>query len=81
MNDILDLVVDLNSMDETGRPWAFLDAARDPARIVPGAHIVVGSWRRAIATVVDVADGIVHVKPLRGPVSAHGHLLGDRQAS
>jgi hypothetical protein len=78
----LDLVVDLNTMDETGLPWAFLDAAPDPSRIVPGTHIIVGSGNvRAVATVVDIVDGVVHVRPLRGPVSAHQHLLGGRQVS
>ncbi len=32
----LDLVVDLNTMDDSGMPWAFIDAAPDPVRIVPG---------------------------------------------
>jgi len=82
MTDDLDLLIDLNTMDETGLPWAFLHAAPDPARIVPGRHIVVGSGKvRAVATVVDIVDGIVHVRPLRGPVSDHRHLLGGRQAS
>ena len=79
--DPLDLVVDLNGMDETGLPWAFLKRADDPARIIPGSHIIVGAGKvRAVATVVDVVDGIVHVRPLRGPVAQHRHLLG-RQAS
>ncbi|MDQ1506459.1 MAG: hypothetical protein QOD57_4186 [Actinomycetota bacterium] len=78
----LDLLVDLNAMDETGLPWAFLRRAADPARIVPGSHIIVGAGKvRAVATVVDVVDGIVHVRPLRGPVSQHRHLLVGRQAS
>jgi hypothetical protein len=78
----LDLLVDLNTMDETGLPWAFLKRAADPARIVPGTHIIVGAGKvRAVATVVDVVDGMVHVRPLRGPVSQHRHLLAGRQAS
>lgn len=78
----LDLPVDLNTMDETGLPWAFLKRAADPTRIVPGTHIIVGAGKvRAVATVVDVVDGIVHVRPLRGPVSQHRHLLAGRQAS
>jgi hypothetical protein len=78
----LDLLVDLNTMDETGLPWAFLKRAADPAQIVPGSHIIVGAGKvRAVATVVDVVDGIVHVRPLRGPVSQHRHLLVGRQAS
>lgn len=78
----IDLLVDLNTMDETGLPWAFLKRAANPARIVPGTHIIVGAGKvRAVATVVDVVDGIVHVRPLRGPVSQHRHLLAGRQAS
>ena len=81
MRDV-DLVIDLNTMDETGLPWAFLDAAADTSRIVPGYHIIVGSGRvRAVATVVDIDDEIVHVRPLPGPVSRHRHLLGGQAAS
>ena len=80
--EALDLLVDLNTMDETGLPWAFLKRAAHPERIIPGTHIVVGAGKvRAVATVVDVVDGIVHVRPLRGPVSQHRHLLAGRQAS
>jgi hypothetical protein len=64
----LDLVVDLNTMDESGLPWAFLDAAPDPSCIVPGQH-------------VDIDGDIVHVRPLPGPVARHRHLLGGRAAS
>jgi hypothetical protein len=80
--DPVDLPVDLNTMDETGLPWAFLKRAADPGRIVPGSHIIVGAGKvRAVATVVDIVDGVVHVRPLRGPVSQHRHLLRGRQAS
>jgi len=79
--DDLDLLVDLNTIDETGLPWAFLKRAAAPDRIVPGTHIIVGAGKvRAVATVVDVVDGIVHVRPLFGPVAQHRNLLGDRQA-
>jgi hypothetical protein len=82
MSDDLDLVVDLNTMDDTGLPWAFFDDAPDPTRIVPGAHIIVGSGAvRAVATVVDIDGDVVHVRPLRGPVSEHRHLLTGRHAS
>ena len=43
MTPDVDLVIDLNTMDDTGLPWAFLDAAPDPSRIVPGAYILGGS--------------------------------------
>jgi hypothetical protein len=79
----LDLFIDLNSMDETGLPWSFLDEATDPSRIVAGAYIVVGGGSvRAVAQVVDITDdGIVHVRPLSGPLSDHAHLLRGRAAS
>ena len=73
----LDLVVDLNTMDDTGLPWAFIDDAIHRDRVTPGAHILVGSGEvRAVAQVVDVSDGIVHVRPLRGSVARNAHLLG-----
>lgn len=79
----LDLVVDLNTMDDTGLPRTFLDEAVHPERIIPGAHIVVGSGSvRAVAVVVDIDGEIVHVSPLRGSVASNAHLLtGGRSAS
>lgn len=68
----IDLFVDLNCEDETGLPWTYLDQAVDPERVVPGQHLVVGAGTAiAIAEVVDVAaNGLVHVRPLPGPVTA-----------
>ena len=72
----IDVIVDLNTMDETGLPWAFLDQAPHPDRVVPGGYVVAGSGRaRAVALVVDITDGIVHVQPLRGSVASHAELL------
>lgn len=72
----LDLTVDLNSMDETGLPWAFFDDAVRPERVKAGAYVVVGSGEvRAVAQIVDVADGIVHVRPLSGSVVSNSHLI------
>jgi len=73
----VDLRVDLQTMDETGLPWTFLDEAPDPSRIVPGRHIVAGSGSAiAVAVVVDITDeGIVHVHPLSGSVASNAHLL------
>ncbi|MEO8266161.1 MAG: hypothetical protein ABI706_11725 [Ilumatobacteraceae bacterium] len=67
----IDLFVDLNTEDETGFPWTYLDQAEDPSLVVPGRLIVVGSGSAvAIAEVIDVAaDGLVHVRPLPGPVT------------
>ena len=79
----LDLFVDLNSIDETGLPWSFVDEAIEPSRIVVGAFIVVGGGSvRAVAQVVDITDeGVVHVRPLSGPVSDHLPPLQGRAAS
>jgi len=79
----VDLRVDLQTMDETGLPWTFLDEAPDPSRIVPGRHIVAGSGSAvAVAVVVDITDeGIVHVYPLSGSVASNAHLLGSDPAS
>ncbi len=67
----IDLFVDLNTEDETGLPWTYLDQASDQSVVVPGRLIVVGSGSAiAIAEVVDVApDGLVHVRPVPGPVT------------
>lgn len=79
--DQVDLCVDLNTEDDTGLPWAFIDAAVDPSRIKEGAWILVGSGSaRAVAQVADVDGDIVHVRPLPGPVSRYAHLL-DRETA
>lgn len=77
---MIDLPLDLNTQDETGLPWTFLDEAPDPSRIVQGAWIVVGGRQaRAVAQVVSIGSlpqgELVHVRPLPGPVSDHAHLL------
>lgn len=72
----VDLVVDLNSEDESGLPWTFLDEARDRALIVEGAWVVVGEGSaRAVAQVVEIEGEIVRVRPLPGPVEQHRALL------
>lgn len=76
----VDLPVDLNSEDDTGLPWGFLDEARDPALVHEGAWIIVGSERtQAVAQVADIEENLVHVRPLRGPVSRHRELLNSAQ--
>ncbi|HVE26158.1 MAG TPA: hypothetical protein VNC22_12170 [Sporichthya sp.] len=73
----VDLELDLNSEDDTGLPWGFVDEAVDPSRIREGCWIVVGSGTaRAVAQIADIDGEIVHVRPLPGPVSRRRHLLG-----
>lgn len=75
MTSHVDLVIDLNTMDDSGLPWAFPDAAPDRPRIIPGTYVVAGSGSvRAVAPVADIDGDIVHVRPLRGPVEQHAHL-------
>jgi hypothetical protein len=75
--DQVDLVVDLNSEDESGLPWTFIDEARDRSRIREGAWIVVGEGSTvAVAQVVEIEGDLVRVRPLPGPVERHRHLLG-----
>jgi hypothetical protein len=77
----LDLVVDLNSEDESGLPWTFLDEARDSTLIREGAWLIVGEGSvRAVAQVVEVSGDIVRVRPLPGPVEEHRDLLSHRVA-
>ena len=79
----IDLPLDLQTMDETGLPWTFLDEARDPSRIFPGAHVIAGSGvARAVVVVVDITpEGIVHVCDVPGSVADNAHLLNtDRVA-
>lgn len=72
----LDVFVDLNSTDDTGLPWGLEADAPHPERIWPGAYVVAGSGSvRAVAQVVEVGGGVVHVRPLRGSVAANAHLL------
>jgi hypothetical protein len=68
----IDLFVDLNTEDETGLPWTYADQAEDPSVVVAGRRLVVGSGNAvAIAEIIDVApDGLVHLRPLPGPVTA-----------
>jgi hypothetical protein len=74
--DHIDFPVDLNTIDDTGLPWAFLDDAPDPSVVTPGRYLLVGTGRaRAVAQVIDINDGIVHVRPLRGSIATNAHLL------
>jgi len=77
----IDLTVDLNSEDESGLPWTFIDEARDRALVVEGAWLVVGEGSaRAVAQVVEIEGDIVRVRPLPGPVDRRRHLLAHRVA-
>jgi hypothetical protein len=68
------ITADLNDDDETGFVCTFLDEARDPSVITPGAFVVVGTpTARMIAEVVNLVDKpagtVVHLHPLPGEAS------------
>ena len=72
----IDIWVDFTTQDDTGLPWTLLSEAVDPARIVAGAYVVGGNPQaQAVVQIADVdADGVVHVRPLPGPVGRNAQL-------
>ena len=69
----VDIIADLNAEDETGYVWTFLDEARNPALITPGALVVAGDEDApAVAVVVDLIPHpngtIVHLDVLPGAI-------------
>jgi hypothetical protein len=82
----VDITADLNDEDQTGCLWTFLDEARDPARITPGALVVAGDEDvAAVCQVVDLVpagDGtIVHLRLLPGLVDDYRALVDRALAS
>jgi hypothetical protein len=70
---VVDIAADLNAEDQTGYVWTFLDEARDPSIVVPGALVVAGDDdASAVAVVVDhvahPSGTIVHLDLLPGSV-------------
>lgn len=80
MGVTVDIHADLNDEDETGFVWTFLDEARDPSVIVPGAIVVAGDADApAVVQVVDVvpkqSGRIVHLRMLPGNVEDYAELV------
>lgn len=76
----VDIPADLNSEDETGFVWTFLDEADDPKVIRPGEVVVAGSpLTPAVCEVVDIVDkpvgAIVHLRVLPGTIEQYRRLL------
>lgn len=76
----VDIPADLNSEDETGFVWTFLDEADDPTIIKPGEVVVAGSaLTPAVCEVVDLvekpAGTIVHLRILPGTIDHYRRLL------
>lgn len=69
--NVVDINADLNGEDETGLVWTFLDEARYPSLVVPGAILIADtSDAPAITQVVDVvhkpAGTVVDLRILPG---------------
>jgi hypothetical protein len=76
----VDIPADLNSEDETGLVWTFLDEAADPSLIQPGEIVVAGSeLTSAVCEVVDLvakpAGVIVHLRILPGALGQYRRLI------
>ncbi|HEX4980290.1 MAG TPA: hypothetical protein VFV63_01250 [Ilumatobacteraceae bacterium] len=76
----VDIPADLNSEDESGFVWTFLDEAHDPSVIRPGEVVVAGSpLTPAVCEVVDIVDKptgtIVHLRVLPGTIEQYRRLL------
>jgi hypothetical protein len=58
----VDIPCDVQQRDGSGHPWAFLDEARDPSRIVPGAIVVSGDEEDPVVArvleVTPIANGV-----------------------
>ena len=76
----VDIEADLNSEDETGFVWTFLDEANDPSLIRPGEVVVAGSTLApAVCEVIDLVEKpagiIVHLRILPGTIEQYRRLL------
>jgi hypothetical protein len=76
----VDITADLNSEDETGFVWTFLDEAADPSIIRPGEVIIAGSpMTPAVCEVVDLVEEptgtVVHLRVLPGTIEQYRRLL------
>ena len=76
----IDIAADLNTEDETGFVWTFLDEATDPSVIRPGEVVVAGSeLTPAVCEVVDLVEKpvgtIVHLRILPGSVEQYRDLV------
>lgn len=71
----VDIAADLNDEDETGCVWTFLDEARDPGQILPGAIIVAGSEHatapcQVVGLSPQAGGTVVRLRLLPGPAAA-----------
>ncbi len=75
----IDISCDLHDRDETGYLWAYLDEARDPSLIEPGAIVIAGEPDApAVTEVVDLTESptgtLVHLRLLPGSIDDYLQL-------
>jgi hypothetical protein len=75
----VDIAADLNSEDETGLVWTFLDEAIDPSIMRPGKVVIAGSHLTpAVCEVADLvekpAGTVVHLRVLPGTIEEYRRL-------
>ena len=76
----IDIPADLNSEDESGLVWTFLDEASEPAVIRPREIVVAGTeLTSAVCEVVELvekpAGTIVHLRVLPGTLAQYRKLV------
>ena len=76
----IDITADLNSEDEIGYVWTFLDEADDPSIIRSGEVVVAGSaLTPAVCEVIDLIDKpvgtVVQLRVLPGTIEQYRRLL------
>ncbi len=76
----IDIPCDVQQVDDTGDVWVFLDEARDPARVTPGAIVISGDpVDPVLARVVSLTErpgGIkVHLQVLPGDPGDYADAL------
>jgi hypothetical protein len=76
----VDIAADLNSEDETGLVWTYLDEAREPSVIRPREIVVAGTeLTSAVCEVVDLVEQptgtIVHLRVLPGTLAQYRKLV------
>ena len=76
----VDIAADLNSEDETGLVWTYLDEAREPSVIRPREIVVAGTeLTPAVCEVVDLVEQptgtIVHLRVLPGTLAQYRKLV------
>lgn len=67
----IDIPCDVQQVDETDCPWAFLDEARDPSLITEGAIVVSGDevdpvLARVVSLTAHADRTVVHLEVLPG---------------